>query len=316
MADFGRPTLTARPAAKLNLTLEIGQRGADGYHPLRSVFLRIGLADLLSISPAPTGTADRLVVTGLPGSPVEGNIVLRALALLRERAGAALPPLDIELEKRIPVAAGLGGGSSDGAAALGLAQACWGIGLAPAEVIVLAARLGSDVPFFAAGAAVALVEGRGELITALPTPAAAGLLLATLPVELSTRDVFARHDSLTTGARAAANMTDELAAALESGKGSADLGRWAERLRDANDLWLAAADLERRLPALREELEGRTGRPWLLTGSGPTLFALYPSATEAAAAGAELAQSLRAAAQGATLQATDLIGPDPTWRHS
>src|SRR5215212_2268919 len=151
----------ARPPAKVNLTLSVGKRREDGYHELRSVFLRIGLADRLTVSAAAANERDELAVTGLPGCPVEGNLVLRALEVLR-RDRAEGPPLRASLEKQIPMGAGLGGGSSDCASALDLATQAWGMHLPWAQLAELAIGLGSDVPFFAANVPVALVEGRGE----------------------------------------------------------------------------------------------------------------------------------------------------------
>ncbi|MDQ3937752.1 MAG: 4-(cytidine 5'-diphospho)-2-C-methyl-D-erythritol kinase [Chloroflexota bacterium] len=306
---------SARPAAKLNLTLEVGEGGPDGFHELRSIFMRIGLSDRLSLGPGKAGS-DRLVVSGLPGCPTDGNLVLRAVTLLREGVRQPLSPLDIELEKRIPIAAGLAGGSSDGAAALELAAACWGIGLAPDEKLALAATLGSDVPFFGSAAHAALIEGRGELVTPLPgIEGKVGLLLATPPVSISTAAAFARHDDLGRPAAGDARLTDELAAAFRAGLDGQALLGWATRLQAANDLWPAAVQLVPALATLRDALEDRTQRPWLLSGSGSTLFAFYPSANDAAADGAILATGRSADLDGAMLHATDLDGPDPEWRH-
>ncbi len=187
--------LEARPPAKVNLTLEVVGRRDDGFHELRSIFLRVGLTDRLTMAPG-TGPADRLTVTGLPGIPTEGNLVLEALDALRRHLGVDLPPLDVTLEKRIPAAAGLGGGSSDAASALSLAQAAWQITLDPDDVLSVAADIGSDVPFFAADTAAALVEGRGEWITPLLRVESVGLLLVTPPIRLQTGTVFARFDDL------------------------------------------------------------------------------------------------------------------------
>lgn len=306
----------ARPPAKVNLTLEVGPLGDDGYHPLRSVFLRIGLADRIALKLVDAGR-DRVVVDGLPGAPVEDNIVLRALAVLRERAGICLPQVEIELDKRIPVAAGLGGGSSDAAAALKLAQACWGVGLAAGDELELAARLGSDVPFFVVGAEVALVEGRGEVVRRLPAIAGeAGVLLVTPRAQLSTRAVFARHDELAArGPDRRMSVSGDLADAFQSGLTADELCGWAGRLRDANDLWPDAASLEPSLPPLRDDLERLTGRPWLMSGSGPTLFALYPAQMAAADAGRVLVDDRPPSLGHALIHAVDLIRPDPFWRH-
>ena len=308
--------LSARPRAKLNLTLEVGPREPDDLHSLRSVFLRIGLSDRLGVSPS-GAQRDSLALRGPVHAPVEGNLVLRAVELLRQRTGERLPALAMELDKRIPIGAGLGGGSSDAAAALALAQACWGLGIAPAALVELAIALGSDVPFFASGAQVALVEGRGERIATLPAVrTGTGVLTASTGGGLSTSAVFARHDELVAaGARAAGAVTDELAAAFRSGLDGEGLAAWLPRLREANDLWPAASGLSPSLAIIRERLERHTGRPWPLTGSGSALFTLYPSADEAAAAGRAVAPLLATEYSRLTVIATDLDGPDPLWRY-
>lgn len=307
-------TFRARPPAKLNLTLAVGPPADDGYHPLRSVFVRIGLTDRLTAR-LDSGGRDRLVVGGPLSAPVDSNLVLRAAALVRQRAGLDLPPLAIELEKHIPLAAGLGGGSSDGAAMIELAAACWGVGLAPATRLILAATLGSDVPFFSADVPLALVEGRGEVVTPLPPIGGdLGVLLVTPPFEVSTPSAFARHDEL--GRRSTAGeATDQLMAALTAGLDGDGLVGWLDRLAPANDLWPAAASLEPALIDVRQSAEQVTARPWLLTGSGSSLFTLYPSSSEAAEAGARLVGDWSAAAAPVLVCATDLVGPDPQWRY-
>jgi 4-diphosphocytidyl-2-C-methyl-D-erythritol kinase len=278
-----RPTFEARPPAKVNLTLEVLGRRPDGYHELRSTFLRIGLCDRLTMRPG-SGPTDRLQVAGLPGTPVEGNLILRALAALRAHAAIDLPALDVTLEKYIPVAAGLGGGSSDAAAALKLAQAAWGIGLSSGDEATLAAGLGSDVPFFTADCGAARVEGRGEHVEPVDAPKQA-LLLVTPPLSLSTAAVFARYDDLGAG--------DD----------------------DANHLWPAAASLEPSIVALRRMLASLTSRDWLMSGSGPTLFALYPSVESAVEAGKSVASNQSSESAMAIIHAVDLVGPDPAWRY-
>jgi len=285
--------------AKVNLALGIVGRRPDGFHTLVSVFVRIDLADRLTVRslglPATADpAADRLHVAGaqrVAGDP--DDLVLRAARVLRAWAARPLEPLAFDLEKRIPVAAGLGGGSADAAAALALAAQVWGLPLTAAERGHLAARLGSDVPFFAAGAVAALVRGRGEEVEPLAAPAGApGFLLVTDPVGLATADVFGALATAAgppgpdaPAARAALDLADALRAGLD-GRG---LASWAPRLRDANDLWLAAAALRPALGHLRRELEERLGRPLLLSGSGPTLLALYPSREEVRAAASDIA---------------------------
>jgi 4-diphosphocytidyl-2-C-methyl-D-erythritol kinase len=286
--------------AKVNLALGVVGRRADGYHELISVFARLALADRLSVEiGGDPGTVDRLDVGGTAGHvATDLDLVLRAAAALRAHAGRPLPALRFTLEKRIPVAAGLGGGSSDAATALELAAAAWGLAPSLEERLDLAARLGSDVPFFAVGAAAALVEGRGERIRPLPPPGGdPAVLLVTADARLSTAVVFRAFAAAAeggagpvgTGSSSAAATARDLAAALEAGLDAEAFAGWAPRLRDANDLWPAAAGLLPELAELRGTLEGRLGRPVLLSGSGPTLVALYPSQGEADAGRRRLA---------------------------
>src|SRR5688572_3018645 len=293
----------ANPRAKINLRLSVGPRGADGYHSLESLILRIGLSDELVIAFAESG-ADTLTVTGLPGCPVEGNLVLRALRAVRRRLGHEMPPLVAHLHKRIPMAAGLGGGSSDAAAAIDAAEVMWGVGLAPQVRAEIELELGADVPFFARGGDAARVSGRGENVERLALPPSdIGVLLVTPPFGLSTALVFARFDELDPPLSA---PSVDLATAL--GDPSA--------LHEANDLWPAAASLEPRLAQVRGELERLTGVPWMMSGSGSTLFALYPSPAEAAEAGKRLGSAESELLGGAIINAVDVTGPEPLWRYS
>jgi 4-diphosphocytidyl-2-C-methyl-D-erythritol kinase len=317
-ASSPRDVLVARPSAKVNLTLAVGPPEADGYHPLSSVFLRLGLADHLAAALDSAAAQDSLSVEGPPGIPVEGNLVLQAVTEIRRLVAQPLPPLSMDLVKRIPVAAGLGGGSSDGAAALGLAEAAWGVRLAPAARLELAHRLGSDVPFFVADAPAALVEGRGQHVTPLPAVAGgAGLLLALSPVRVQTGPAYARHDELAAGgsSSAASSLTRDLAQAFRDGLDGAALAGWAGRLREANDLWPAACSLAPSIGRLRAALEDCTGRAWLLTGSGSALFAIYASDQAALAAAETLFGRLPAEFTDIALLVDNLQAPDPAWRY-
>ncbi len=314
-----RPPLLETPAfAKLNLTLAVGSRRGDGFHDLRSIFLRVGLSDRLVVAlrgeiEGDVGP-DTLEVRGDPRCPVEDNLVLRAAALLRAGTRGPLPPLAFRLEKAIPVGAGLGGGSSDAAAALELAGRAWALAHAPAEVLELAARLGSDVPFFAMDVPAALVEGRGENVTPLPAVRGRlGVLLVTPPARLSTGAVFAAFDKLGPSGDTAARMTRRLADALSRGMDAPQLVDEAASLRRANDLWPAATQLQPELEGLRDELEDLLERPMLLSGSGPTLFALYPSRVDAANAARALTGRSRPRSMGAFIASTDLTVPDRPW---
>lgn len=289
------PSVTA--PAKINLVLEVIGRRPDGFHELRSVLAPLALVDELSVRPArsfqalddsPARTADRLAIAGAPGLAVEENLVLRAAALLRAETARPLAPLAFRLRKRIPVAAGLGGGSSDALAALDLAASAWGVRLGERRRVRLAALLGSDVPFFALGG-WALVSGRGERLRRLPPPAGGplGVLLVVPAARLSTRDVFAALDAAGEGRAGAARHfarpgvppgaghgdAANLAALLRRGASAADIAA----IRPANDLLPAAARLLPELEPLRRDLAALLGRAVLLSGSGPSLAVLYPS---------------------------------------
>ncbi len=303
--DIGRrlaPVVRLAPA-KLNLTLAVVGRRTDGYHALHSLMVPLALADRLSLAAAADG-GDTLHVAGPDTGPIEENLVLHAIRLAREAArldpasGGSLPTaLAVRLEKRIPVAAGLAGGSSDAAAALDGALEAWAIDL-PGEVrAALAARIGSDVPFFLAGGA-ALVEGRGERVTPIPAfrGEPPGVLLVTPRIAVSTADVFAAYAAgIGAGDRGTARATSEhLAAEAARGLSSATLLARASVVAAANDLLPATLALVPALVPFRRALVRLLGRPVGQSGSGPTCFVLYPSLEEARraadAVGAALAE--------------------------
>jgi len=288
------PVVRVAPA-KLNLTLAVFGRRPDGYHALHSVMVPLALADRLSLAVASRngGNGDTLHVDGFETGAGKDDLVLRAFAEARLAVGAGWagpggppPSIAARLEKRIPVAAGLGGGSSDAAAALDGVLEAWGAELSAEDRSRLAARLGSDVPFFLAHGP-ALVEGRGELVTPLRgivgTPP--GILLVTPSVAVPTPAVFAAYAA---GARppGAATRTSSLhlAEELREGLGSRSFVDRAGILAVANDLIAATAAVVPALVGLRRALRGCLGRPVGQSGSGPTLWVLYPLLAEAEAA--------------------------------
>jgi 4-diphosphocytidyl-2-C-methyl-D-erythritol kinase len=299
------PVVRLAPA-KLNLTLAVVGRRDDGYHALHSVMVPLGLADRLSV--AVGGGEDSVHVSGFDPGPAADNLVLRAFAVARDavaRSRTPAPPLAARLEKAIPVAAGLAGGSSDAAAALGAALEAWGAELADHERVRLAAALGSDVPFFLVEGA-ALVEGRGERVTRLhgvtahggQPQAHPGVLLLTPPVAAHTAAVFAAWSGGAMGDPGIARRASEhFASEFGSGLSVQALLERAGVLASANDLWPAAAEVVPGLVPLRRALMRTIHRPIGLSGSGPTLWALYPSLEEAQAA----ADVVRAAAASGEL---------------
>jgi 4-diphosphocytidyl-2-C-methyl-D-erythritol kinase len=299
------PVVRLAPA-KLNLTLAVVGRRDDGYHALHSVMVPLDLADRLSFGPLATGQ-DTLHVDGFDPGPPADNLVLRAIALTREAVrrpasgqGGEPQPLAVRLEKRIPVAAGLAGGSSDAAAALDAALEAWGAELDPERRFGLAARLGSDVPFFLVGGA-ALVEGRGERVTRLhgvrgqhdEPPVAPGVLLVTPSLPAHTAAVFAAWSAGAMAEPGIARRTSEhFASEFGSGLTVRALLERAAVLASANDLLPAAVAVVPGLVGLRRGLARTLGRPIGLSGSGPTLWALYPSHEEAQAAAAMVTETL------------------------
>ena len=282
--------------AKLNLTLAVTGRRSDGYHSLHSVMVPLSLGDALTVSAAPPSAGrDTLRVTGLTLTSTPDNLVFKAIAGVRAAitetwpgAPSVPPPLAARLAKRIPVAAGLGGGSSDAAAAIAAALAVWGGSLPAEETAVLAALLGSDVPFFLAAGA-ALVTGRGEFVEPLGDIESApqsgegpAVLLVTPQLPVATAAVFkayaggARRDG-----RQALDISETLVEAMRAGMGVADLQARLPELAQANDLMPAALSLAPGLNTFVAALAKAIGRPVCLSGSGPTLWSLYTTLAEA-----------------------------------
>jgi 4-diphosphocytidyl-2-C-methyl-D-erythritol kinase len=294
------PVVRVAPA-KLNLSLAVVARRADGYHELHSVFVPLALADRLSLAPSRVaGGADSLHVAGRDPGPIEDNLVLRAIAAARDAVGAGpgrppTPALAARLEKRIPVAAGLGGGSSDAAAALDGALEAWGAELDPERRLGLAAALGSDVPFFLDGRP-ALVEGRGERVTPLTgIHGHPGVLLVTPALPMPTADVFAVFDGIRSSGDGSIRMSSaHIAQELGNGMSSTDLMARAGVLAAANDLLPAALLVAPGLVAFRRALTRTLARPVGMSGSGPTLWTLYPSMADAAAAAALVEEAVAA----------------------
>jgi len=290
------PVIRLAPA-KVNLTLAVLGRRHDGYHDLHSVMVPLDLADRLAVSRSTPGADDSLHVAGFDPGPIADNLVLRAIAAVRTLAQPAsgarepLAPLATRLEKRIPIAAGLAGGSSDAAAAIDAALEAWGVDLDLETRTRLSAGLGSDVPFFLAGGP-ALVEGRGERLTPLPWIRDAdgvddrpGLLVVTPAVGIATPASFDLWDGGVTSPGGAARLASaHLADELRSGLRLDDLLARASVLAAANDLAPAAAVLEPGLVSFKRALLRLLARPVGLSGSGPTHWALYASYQEAAVA--------------------------------
>ena len=248
-----------RAPAKVNLLLHVGHRRDDGLHELCSLFASIDLADDVHVSEA---TADEVDCPSVDGP----NLALAAVELFRAEAAPDLPPLRVAIDKRIPVAAGLGGGSADAAAVLRAANELAGRPLDPDGLRALGARLGADVPS-QVEPRHALVTGAGEGVKPLELPRMTLLLLADA-MGLSTAEVYAHADELaTTRARldpdyaraVAARPLPDFAAALE------------------NDLEGAALSLRPELSERMDTLRAAGALTARVTGSGPTVFGVFPA---------------------------------------
>jgi 4-diphosphocytidyl-2-C-methyl-D-erythritol kinase len=266
--------------AKVNLYLHVTGRRADGYHELDSLFVRTDLCDRLALHPA---EADSLTVEGpfaaaLAGEAPEGNLALRAVSAVRGRCGRS-GPVAVTLEKNIPVAAGLGGGSADAAAALRATNTLFDAGLDEAALAELAAGLGADVPPCLHDMPLA-VRGIGDILTPLACLPGFALLLVNPRVALATADVFRAR---TGGFSRPAPMT--------TGPGDLD-GLVAALAERQNDLEAAAMTLA---PAVGEVLESLRSLPGArlarMSGSGATCFALFADLAGAEAGQAALART-------------------------
>jgi 4-diphosphocytidyl-2-C-methyl-D-erythritol kinase len=253
--------------AKINWALEVLSRREDGYHEVRTVMQAIDVCDELEIGPA---DELRLEVEG-PHEVSEDDLVLRAAALLDGGGGRGAR---IRLTKRIPVAAGLGGGSSDAAATLRGLNELWGLGRSSDALARMASSMGSDVPFFLAGG-TALAEGRGERVRPLPDAAQTWLVLLAPPLAMAdkTRRMYA---ALTPADFSDGSRTEACVAAVREGRalGDDDL---------CNAFGRAAYGLFEGLDAYREALLAVGAGRVRLAGAGPALFALAadePSAGE------------------------------------
>ncbi len=260
--------------AKINLGLEILGRRADGFHEIVSVTQPISLADTVEARPA-----DTLTVEMTPPLVEDGeNLVRRAAEALAAHLGRPAHA-HLKITKRVPLAAGLGGGSSDAAAALRLLDRLWGARLTTRQLQRIAAELGSDVPLFLTGGA-ALISGRGETVE--QQPALRPFWLALVSPELSPPDkTRALYCALSPQEWSDGARTRLLAANASAGVkiDDADL---------VNSFDGPAARVYPGFVELRARVQRLARRPVHLTGAGPSLFALFPTEDAARAAAARI----------------------------
>ncbi|ARF55708.1 4-(cytidine 5'-diphospho)-2-C-methyl-D-erythritol kinase [Streptomyces gilvosporeus] len=272
--------VTVRVPAKVNVQLAVGAARPDGFHDLANVFLAVGLYDEITVTPS---DALRITAEGHDADQIPldaANLAARAAELLAARHDIA-PHVHVHINKDIPVAGGMAGGSADAAGALLACDTLWSTGATREELLEICAELGSDVPFSLVGGA-ALGRGRGEQLTPLPVGGAFHWVFAIAEGGLSTPSVYHEFDRLTEGTAVPEPEADPaLLAALEAGDATALAGTLA------NDLQPAALSLR---PDLRATLAAGTDAgalAALVSGSGPTTAFLvkdHQAAQEVAAA--------------------------------
>jgi 4-diphosphocytidyl-2-C-methyl-D-erythritol kinase len=261
---------------KINLFLRIGERRADGYHPMWSWMCTVGLFDKLTftVTPRPgfdlTSDSDQLPLSS-------DNLVARAAEALKRvakhRCDATTDGLAVNLIKRIPIGAGLGGGSSDAASTLLALNQLWNLGLNLRQLMEVAAELGSDVPFFLEGGG-AFCSGRGDIVVSAPLPRASCCVLFLPGYSLSTRDVYARFDEIECRQRSTEGVDPQQAPAWAT----LSAPQLMEHL--FNDLEEPAFAIRPGLRDLKEDLQRKLDRVVRMSGSGSTLFTLADTIDE------------------------------------
>jgi 4-diphosphocytidyl-2-C-methyl-D-erythritol kinase len=294
-------------AAKINLHLRVAPPRSDGFHPLMSWFVTVGLFDTLTLDADPQSARPLArSIHAATGSPIslrtdqndlptdERNLVVRAAkALADTHKGSASDAhrregVSAYLEKRIPMGAGIGGGSSDAARALLGLNDLWKLGRSPQQLSEFSAVFGSDLPFFFHGPS-SICTGRGEKVKPIARPMPKFAVLVLPELHISTPAVYRRFDEMKLGHQATVNEEP-------------DWNEWTrlEALQLlpllVNDLEAPAFSLNRPLSELRDAVERLLKRPVRMSGSGSSLFSLFNENTEAKAAVQSLQSSLNVTA--------------------
>ncbi|WP_106769553.1 4-(cytidine 5'-diphospho)-2-C-methyl-D-erythritol kinase [Paenibacillus faecalis] len=248
--------------AKINLMLDVLYKRPDGFHEVEMVMTMIDLADRLELSEQPR---DTIIITSQAGYiPLdEKNLAFQAAKVIKERYDVR-KGVHIHLDKKIPVAAGLAGGSSDAAAALRGLNRLWNLNIPQKELLALGAELGSDVPFCVMGGS-ALATGRGEVLTPVPNPPQCWVILAKPPINVSTAEVYGRLRSESIRQHPSAK---DMLSALES-------GRFLEVCQSlGNVLEEVTLKMHPEVLQLKETMLKLGADGALMSGSGPTVFGL------------------------------------------
>lgn len=272
--------------AKINIFLKVGPRRADGYHDLVSVMQTIELADELYFRHTDGSDGRVLIRCSDKGVPVgEDNLVWRAVEVFSSRAGVmAEGGIEVFINKRIPIGAGLAGGSADAAATLMAMDRIWELGLPLEELMQMAAEVGSDVPFCLVGG-TALARGRGEEVTRLKTLPGVTVVLGLSGEQQSTAEAYRRFDELDSeDLPAEEQMNDTLERILESIERS-DIVEAGVSLHNSLEF---ATIARARIQEYKDAAVGAGASAALMTGSGPAVFALVAGLEEASGVAREM----------------------------
>jgi 4-diphosphocytidyl-2-C-methyl-D-erythritol kinase len=256
--------LTLKAPAKINLYLKVTGQRADGYHCLETLMQKVALYDELELQSCAAGIHLQCAGRGIPHD--RGNLVYRAaevfLQAVEARRSGSVGGVKLALTKRIPVAAGLGGGSSDAAATLKGLNQLYGCGCADEELATMGLRLGADVPFFLADAPAAVATGIGEILTPVAPLSGHSVLLVNPGFSVSTRWVYQTF----------ALTRQENGSNLKNSQEDVD-GSLATASR--NDLEVVTARKYPEIERLKAELLQNGAVQALMSGSGPTVFGLF-----------------------------------------
>lgn len=252
--------------AKVNLFLEVLGKRSDGYHDIETVFQEISIADTIILKETPS--SDIIIRSESPGIPVdETNLAFRAASLFREYVREKKRGIAIEIKKNIPVASGLGGGSSDAASTLKGLNRLWKTGLDKSVLLNLAEKIGMDVPFFIEGG-LSLGRGRGEKLTPISASPLLWFLVIAPKIRVSTAWVYKQlSNSCLTGEKKENKILLEALRLNDTGKIGKNLFNRLEEVTMRS--YKEIADLKQKLLSA-----GAMGA--LMSGSGPALFGIFP----------------------------------------
>ncbi len=267
--------ISAKAQGKINLVFQVGPLREDGYHDVASIYQALALEEKVSVEPSDHWTVETSGrVPGIESVPTgEDNIVVIAAKALAEHAGIESPqPMKFLIEKQIPVAGGMAGGSADAAAALVSLNEAWSLGLDQSELIQVGARVGADVPFALMGG-TAFGQGTGAELTPIPGQPELFVVLVFAPYGLSTKSVFEAFDRILP----------------EGDRVDSNLAEYYQDLIGTNSLLPAALSLRPELAHTIDLNLGLSGG--YLSGSGPTVW-FYSQSYAKALGGCELAKAL------------------------